>query len=106
MAGPERTRLLSCPHCHYAFHPGAACMTLDYCPRCLGRRHVAQPLLATDAPPGDLAAVRRPTQPRRRSVAADRLGGVARDIASKAQSPPPERLPRGYSPSGMPVAPP
>jgi hypothetical protein len=41
---PDPAGVLGCPRCHFAFRPRASFMTLDYCPRCLARRHVAQPL--------------------------------------------------------------
>jgi hypothetical protein len=71
------TSLLSCSHCHFAFHPKAASLTLDYCPRCLARRHVAQPLRRfgerlTEEP----AASTWPVRPRLRARALDR-GGVS-----------------------------
>jgi hypothetical protein len=36
--------LLSCPHCHLAIHPRADFLAPDYCPRCLARRHRAEPM--------------------------------------------------------------
>jgi len=49
MPPSELAGLFGCPHCHFAFTPRAAFMTLDYCPRCLARRRVAQPLQRVDA---------------------------------------------------------
>jgi hypothetical protein len=62
----EPATLLSCPHCRFAFHPKAASLTLDYCPRCLARRHVVQPLRRFgEAPVGaDAGAVTWPSPPR------------------------------------------
>ncbi len=36
--------LLSCPHCHLAIRPRADFLAPDYCPRCLARRHRAEPM--------------------------------------------------------------
>jgi len=41
--------LLRCPRCHFSIHPRAAWLAVDYCPRCLGRRGVAE-LLRTVEP--------------------------------------------------------
>jgi hypothetical protein len=40
--------LLKCPRCHFSIHPRATWLTLDYCPRCLARRWVAEPLRADE----------------------------------------------------------
>ncbi len=42
--------LLKCPHCHLSIHPRATWLTLDYCPCCLAKRRVAEPLGSTDEP--------------------------------------------------------
>jgi hypothetical protein len=42
--------LLKCPHCHLSIHPRASWLTLDYCPRCLAKRRVAEPVGMTDEP--------------------------------------------------------
>jgi hypothetical protein len=60
----EAASLLSCPHCHFAFHPKAASMTLDYCPRCLARRHVAQPLYVRGVPEDELVGSGSPAAAR------------------------------------------
>jgi hypothetical protein len=48
--------LLRCPHCHFSLHPRATWLTLDYCPRCLAKRHVAEPLRTTDEPTGPMSS--------------------------------------------------
>jgi hypothetical protein len=55
----ELTFLLSCPSCHFGFHPDAASLTLDYCPRCLARRNLAIPLVAIGDAAADAAPARR-----------------------------------------------
>lgn len=40
--------LFSCPHCGFSFRPRASFLVVDYCPRCLVRRHVAEPLRAIE----------------------------------------------------------
>jgi hypothetical protein len=70
----EPTSLLSCPHCRFAFHPKAASLTLDYCPRCLARRHVAQPLRAVGEPQAEAAAPAWPSRRRLRVRPLDTAG--------------------------------
>ncbi len=58
--------MLSCPHCRFSFRPRATYLTLDYCPRCLAHRRVAEPLLAMPDPPRPVSTfaspeTRRPT---------------------------------------------
>lgn len=43
--------LLRCPHCRFSIRPRAQCLAPHYCPRCLARRRVAQPLHAVDDEP-------------------------------------------------------
>lgn len=43
--------LLRCPHCRFSIRPRAQCLAPHYCPRCLARRRVAQPLHAVDEEP-------------------------------------------------------
>jgi hypothetical protein len=38
------TELLSCSYCHFSIRPRAAFLMVDYCPRCLAKRRVAEPL--------------------------------------------------------------
>ncbi len=77
MPPPSPTRLMSCPHCHFAFHPRAACMTLDCCPRCLARRHVAQSLRGSDVSVNDTATVTRGTRLRRPGTGRSARWGTA-----------------------------
>ena len=65
---------LNCPVCHLSLRaPRASFMAPEHCPRCIGRRRVATPLIhselpmrhliASEAPPGtgsDLAEAPRP----------------------------------------------
>ena len=44
--------LLRCPHCHFSIRPRATWLTPDYCPRCLAKRRVAEPLQPIDEPTG------------------------------------------------------
>lgn len=46
--------LLSCTYCRFAIRPRASFLSVDYCPRCLAKRHVAVPLRKienTESPP-------------------------------------------------------
>ncbi len=52
--------LLKCPHCHLSIHPRATWLTLDYCPRCLAKRRVAEPLGTTDEPTGSASGFAPP----------------------------------------------
>ncbi len=74
------TSLLSCPRCHFAFHPKAASLTLDYCPRCLARRHGAQPLRRFGDPPTEAASAAWPTRPRLIRQARDGGASASADV--------------------------
>jgi len=65
---------LNCPVCHLSLRaPRASFMAPEHCPRCIGRRRVATPLVpselplrqlvATEPPPGDRAESLRPERP-------------------------------------------
>jgi hypothetical protein len=59
------TYLLSCPHCHFSIRPLAAFLMVDYCPRCLAKRRVAEPLRQPDdssAPGRSLPRAEKPTR--------------------------------------------
>jgi Zn-finger nucleic acid-binding protein len=48
---------LNCPVCHLSLRaPRAAYMAPEHCPRCIGRRRVATPLIASELPLRQLAA--------------------------------------------------
>jgi hypothetical protein len=54
------TRLLTCPHCRFSVRPSAAFLMIDYCPRCLAKRHVAERLRQPgESAEGTTPAVRR-----------------------------------------------
>ena len=36
--------LLTCSHCHFGIRPRADFLAPDYCPRCLAKRHRAEPM--------------------------------------------------------------
>ncbi len=40
--------LFSCPHCGLSIQPRFAYLGMDYCPRCLAQRHVAEALTAVE----------------------------------------------------------
>jgi len=51
--------LLSCPACRFAFRPRTSFLTLDFCPRCLAKRGVADDLVRVDDPIRDDPALDR-----------------------------------------------
>ena len=57
--------ILSCPHCHLTVRPRAAYLTMEYCPRCLAKRRVAEPLTKLELAPGCASAVDDSERPRR-----------------------------------------
>jgi hypothetical protein len=55
MQGEEDTAALGCRQCGFVLRPRAPFLTMKYCPRCLARRRVLEPLVAVD---GSRVAVR------------------------------------------------
>lgn len=44
--------LLACSYCGYSIQPRTHYLTLDYCPRCLAKRRVAEPLRLVEVTAG------------------------------------------------------
>jgi hypothetical protein len=64
--------ILSCPHCRFSVRPRAAYLTMDYCPRCLAKRRIAEPLVVHEPASALAPAGARPE--RVPALLADRQG--------------------------------
>jgi hypothetical protein len=57
-----RAVLYTCPYCRYSVRPRPTFLAIEYCPRCLGRRTVAERLRPREVPVRTLPVVPPPQE--------------------------------------------
>jgi hypothetical protein len=71
--------VFSCSYCRFSIRPRVAFLSVDYCPCCLAKRHVAVPLHVVEEPdsPPSTSGVDREHKIFEPADAGDRWRGVA-----------------------------